>query len=357
MDSLPVTLIVKAPNQQIEDQKIRCETSWTINKLKEHLSEVYPSKPPQHEQKLIYSGQLLNDSLVLKDVLRQYDGQDTHTVHLVCTPRHTKLNNRPKPVTPVVENRNSEVSSANMANPNTNGQSATSENVSPETPAQHSPQSSSHDNADSNRIPTAFPNNGLPNNGFPWMHVNGQMPQMDLNNLNQYQLQMAWMQQAYMQYMAQYMQLATGQTPTIPSSSTFAAPNVPPNPPNEQPNQPEPAQNAAQPNNPPAQPQQENEERDWLDVFYMLSRAMVLFSVVYFYSSPVRFIFVVFLGIALYLYQNGFFRNININNNNINGTPNGGQEEEQAPTRFMVAWTFVATFFASLIPEIPHINA
>lgn len=46
MDStLPVTLIVKAPNQQIEDQTIQCELSWTINKLKQHLQEVYPSKP------------------------------------------------------------------------------------------------------------------------------------------------------------------------------------------------------------------------------------------------------------------------------------------------------------------------
>lgn len=45
MESLPVTLIVKAPNQQIEDQTIKCELSWTINKLKQHLQEVYPSKP------------------------------------------------------------------------------------------------------------------------------------------------------------------------------------------------------------------------------------------------------------------------------------------------------------------------
>lgn len=45
METLPITLIVKAPNQQIEDQTIKCELSWTINKLKQHLSEVYPSKP------------------------------------------------------------------------------------------------------------------------------------------------------------------------------------------------------------------------------------------------------------------------------------------------------------------------
>lgn len=41
----------------------------------------------QEEQKLIYSGQLLQDAVVLKDILRQYDGQETHTVHLVYTPK------------------------------------------------------------------------------------------------------------------------------------------------------------------------------------------------------------------------------------------------------------------------------
>lgn len=42
---MSVTLIVKAPNQQIEDQTIQCELSWTIKRLKGYLSEVYPSKP------------------------------------------------------------------------------------------------------------------------------------------------------------------------------------------------------------------------------------------------------------------------------------------------------------------------
>lgn len=43
------------------------------------------------EQKLIYSGQLLNDAHILKDVLRQYEGQDTHTVHLVYTPKNRPI--------------------------------------------------------------------------------------------------------------------------------------------------------------------------------------------------------------------------------------------------------------------------
>ena len=40
-----VTLVVKAPNQKIEDQVIECGLEWTIRKLKEHLSMVYPNQP------------------------------------------------------------------------------------------------------------------------------------------------------------------------------------------------------------------------------------------------------------------------------------------------------------------------
>lgn len=43
--AIPVTLIVKAPNQQFEDQTIQCELTWNIKRLKGYLSEVYPCKP------------------------------------------------------------------------------------------------------------------------------------------------------------------------------------------------------------------------------------------------------------------------------------------------------------------------
>lgn len=31
---------------------------------------------------------MLNDAVILKDILRQYEGQETHTVHLVYTPKN-----------------------------------------------------------------------------------------------------------------------------------------------------------------------------------------------------------------------------------------------------------------------------
>lgn len=41
----PVTLVIKAPNQKYEDQTINCFLNWTVEKLKSHISIVYPSKP------------------------------------------------------------------------------------------------------------------------------------------------------------------------------------------------------------------------------------------------------------------------------------------------------------------------
>lgn len=296
METLPVTLIVKAPNQQIEDQTIQCEPSWTIHKLKQHLSEVYPSKPPKHEQKLIYSGKLLSDSVVLKDVLRQYEGQDTHTVHLVCSPKE--------------------------------GQPGSNNVEAPK----NIPESSNNTS-----------NQQEPVNQQQWynQHQYNYNPQ----NMEQYTMHVLMMQQAYMHYMAQYMATQYGQRPQLPNMQ-LQQQNVPQQQVRDE------APVNAQPPQAAAAARDADRDRDWLDMFYMLSRVMIFISIVYFYSSPIRCIFVVLLGLGLYLYQIGFFRNVNINNNNI---VQGETDEVQQPTRFMILWTFFTTFFASLIPEIPNV--
>ncbi|KAK9701161.1 Ubiquitin family [Popillia japonica] len=230
METLPVTLIVKAPNQQIEDQTVKCELSWTINKLKQHLSEVYPSNPvkvypsnpPSHEQKLIYSGQLLSDSVVLKDVLRQYDGQDTHTVHLVCSP-------------------NSKVSPTSKKPTRT------------EMPT-HTPEVTPTNSATEQRVP--------PN--MQWYnHQNG----------DQQAIQFMMMQQAYFQYL-HYMNLYYNAANQTTSQS------LPPNP-NQLPLAQQQIENQqADPNGaavqqPAVQQQQQqdperDQNRDWLDIFYTI---------------------------------------------------------------------------------------
>lgn len=45
LNEVSVTLVVKAPNQKVADQTVECALNWTVKKLKEHLSLVYPSKP------------------------------------------------------------------------------------------------------------------------------------------------------------------------------------------------------------------------------------------------------------------------------------------------------------------------
>lgn len=45
MEGTTVKIIIKAPNQQIKDKIVNCDIGWTVGQLKEHLSDVYPSKP------------------------------------------------------------------------------------------------------------------------------------------------------------------------------------------------------------------------------------------------------------------------------------------------------------------------
>jgi len=329
MENLPVTLIVKAPNQQIEDQTIYVEPSWTINKLKQHLSEVYPSKPPKHEQKLIYSGQLLNDSVVLKDILRQYEGQDTHTVHLVCTPKYT----------PEVQ----------QSNPPARQHQRSNSPVNPTPPAATGTQEDNRHNI----------NNINPHSWYQYTTQVGDN-QNNAMNMDQYTMQMMMMQRAYMQYFAHYMNMAAqGHTGTLPPTIQEIPATVPPAVP--PPQAPQNQDGAAIPDGGAGAPnaaavaaagREPEANRDWLDVFYMMSRIMIFISIVYFYSSPVRFLFVVLIACGFYLYQMGFFRNVNINNNNI---MQGDGGEQQAPTRLMVIWMFFTTFFASLIPDIPNV--
>lgn len=60
------------------------------------------------EQKIIYSGQLLEDNTILKDVLRTYESQIAHTMHLVCTPSRKMPEPQPEPNTDGLRQRNVE---------------------------------------------------------------------------------------------------------------------------------------------------------------------------------------------------------------------------------------------------------
>lgn len=45
MSAETFTLIVKAPNQKIDDQVYICNQEWSVLKLKNHIKDNYPNKP------------------------------------------------------------------------------------------------------------------------------------------------------------------------------------------------------------------------------------------------------------------------------------------------------------------------
>ncbi|EFN61321.1 Homocysteine-responsive endoplasmic reticulum-resident ubiquitin-like domain member 2 protein [Camponotus floridanus] len=373
MAEAAVNLIIKAPNQQIKDQVVRCDLGWTIGRLKEYLSEVYPSKPESSHQKLIYSGQLLNDSAQLKDILRQRDGLEdqAYTVHLVCTSQKM-YTAKPTSNQNLTIEKNTDTTSS-MGNSHIRSASVQNQN---------------HENANATAPPSQM-----------------YLPQQYFDPRNSQQL--AWMQQAYTHYFTQYMQLMAAQGVQLQASIPYLqqmnintndntpqhtyASNNNNNVVDEQAAQPA-AQDAPEinaGNNDVAEDAAFN--RDWLDFFYTLSRIILLFGIVYFYSSPLRFLIVTFLGFAIYLYQGGFFRvqpillgennNARVDNNNQvlqneamgpqavpqqqnpqmptpqpEARTNANEEnEEQRPGALAFTWTFFSSFFASLIPDQPNV--
>lgn len=378
----PVKLVVKAPNQQFEDQTVDCELQWNIRRLKEHLSEVYPCKPTPAEQKLIYSGQLLKDQLILKDILRHYDDPQPqfHILHLVYTPKnqtHANFNS-----TKSSQKGNSDAISNDglrhrhvAANQSQENQPQNVTNVTPNIASNISM------GASSSNCPASGPpgggGNNIPGFGFP------QQPNQYL--MAQQMAMQSWMQQAYIQYMNQYMSLlsegmrpeavfmqhqAQPQMPYMPQNVPFSQPNFGQNLPGSSlpsqsaavatdaqaagagdgaantpgvaavaaaaaAQQPPQAQNQQpQPRFPNLVQDNPEENRDWLDVFYTMIRLMVLLTLVYFYSSALRCAVVMFIGLAIYFYHTRFFRRQvqnarEANNNNVAAAVENIQQQQQ----------------------------
>ncbi|KAL0860728.1 hypothetical protein ABMA27_010063 [Loxostege sticticalis] len=299
-----VTLIVKAPNQQIEDQNIECQSSWTVRQLKGHLSIVYPSKPSTDEQKIIYSGQLLDDNTVLKDVLRTYESQIAHTMHLVCTPTKKMPDPTPAeiPSTDGLRQRNVTATAAPTPTP--------AEPTRPETR-----QNDQNHNVEMQNYLSSFANHygrvpPYPNYNFH----EGYLPVPNDPALMANHIMM--MQQAYLQYMQQYANMW---------QATATAANAAPAPPAEAPPAPAPA--------PPPDDAEDAHAHDWLDQLYAASRLAILFSLVYLYGSPARFLLVVLLAAAGYLHQIGFFRDLHVNPANANDANRRNEPEANQPER------------------------
>ncbi|XP_056154339.1 homocysteine-responsive endoplasmic reticulum-resident ubiquitin-like domain member 2 protein [Lampris incognitus] len=375
----PVTLVIKAPNQKYDDQTINCYQNWTVEKLKAHLSDVYPSKPSAKDQRLVYSGKLLLDHFTLKDVLRKQD--EYHMLHLVCASRTPP--GSPKPHS----SRGNKFPEASSAGPMAH-QSSTSP-----APSQGNQSPSPGESSDGLRhragplpyypVHPAFVQGSAWNQYYPQSTPPTNMPAYPSYN----PLTLMWWQQLYaQQYYMNYQALAASSQhlrPDQPATQSNQS-ELPIQPPQE-----------ARPGNAEVQLNaqggeilnEEEQNRDWLDWVYVMSRAAILLSIVYFYSSFSRFVMVMGAMLVLYLHQAGWFpfnmenepqlpgdgarqgdMEGELHNHDIQemervmdeGVDDDGESGEEGAdepngmphTGFLSStWSFIITFFMSLIPE------
>ena len=67
-----VDLVIKTPSSESEAPlRLSVSLDGTIRDIKEHLRQQHPEHPPPSDQRLIFAGKLLTDSLRTADVLRQ----------------------------------------------------------------------------------------------------------------------------------------------------------------------------------------------------------------------------------------------------------------------------------------------
>ncbi|XP_008278903.1 homocysteine-responsive endoplasmic reticulum-resident ubiquitin-like domain member 2 protein isoform X2 [Stegastes partitus] len=366
----PVTLVIRAPNQKYDDQTINCYQNWTVEKLKAHLSDVYPSKPSSKDQRLVYSGKLLLDHFTLKDVLRK---DEYHMLHLVCA-------SRTPPSSPKPPRSRSNKPQESAAGPT-------------------APQSSSSPGQDG-QTPTGESSDGLRQRAGPfpyhqmypqfmhsWNHFPSQPPAP--TNMPAYYNPMThmWWQQLYARQFYMHYQLLAASSQNLRPDQPLNQPN-PSDPLSQRPQ-------VGRHGNPEVQMNAQggeilNEEelnRDWLDWVYTFSRAAILLSIVYFYSSFSRFVMVMMAMLVLYLHQAGWFPfNLEnelqlpgdrVNQDDMEGDlqnhdlqemegalddgsddesgEEGAEDPNSAPHAGFLSstWSFIITFFMSLIPEGP----
>ncbi|XP_048752904.2 homocysteine-responsive endoplasmic reticulum-resident ubiquitin-like domain member 2 protein [Ostrea edulis] len=388
--NVPVTLVIRAPNQRIEDHTVECMLGWTVKKLKKHLEVVYPSNPKETQQRLIYSGKLLADEMTLKDIIIQNEERLHHTVHLVCSPSvdNSFIESRNHPEKSVNSNISSTYTTSNVhSSEGLRHRLHQDQTSQPSTTA-----SFGSTNSTSQPPPMMMPNS-------PGVALTPEQYMMMMQNYY-YQMNTQYMQ--YYQtgtYQPMNGSVVSEQETEAPRENVQQAPAARPDNANLVMN----AQGGMEDDD-----DDEFGQRDWLDYVYTFSRFLVLISIVYFYSNFTRFLAVAAFFFLVYLYQTGWF-NVRRRNPEPENEDNPAQEQPQQtentprdpeteenshrteedperneensdrteeerntpqtdntteteepppPGALAVAWCFVSTFFSSLIPEPPApINA
>ncbi|XP_061775885.1 homocysteine-responsive endoplasmic reticulum-resident ubiquitin-like domain member 1 protein [Nerophis ophidion] len=395
-----MTILVKTASQAVEDQTVDgVRWNWTVKELKTHLSAVYPTKPTESDQRLIFAGKLLPDHLSMRDLFRQTDLIPTlHLVFAVRTQKQSPEGERaqeteqphlslpsptpPSPRSTAVLRQRRETSS----NP-----AATQVNTQSPAPPQHAPAWPGNSvSATSPMTQTAFPAYSL------------YSPQ-----------QLLWLQHVYaQQYLMQYHAAlaAAGTAPAVSPATVGQLPavhahQVPVPAPianqnhiHIQPANQNPAQDGAfidpaianqnmrmNAQGGPVMEDEEDLERDWLDWLYSAARLGVMLMIVYFNSSLSHFLLVMATLFIMYLHTTGWFTlrrreqapgpnqlhppEVQNNQENENRIPNpaavgqmeGAADNQEPMTAVLVppnsssimwtVWVFLKTFFSSLIPD------
>ncbi|XP_051057839.1 homocysteine-responsive endoplasmic reticulum-resident ubiquitin-like domain member 1 protein isoform X1 [Phodopus roborovskii] len=384
-----VTLLVKSPNQRHRDLELSGDRSWSVSRLKAHLSRVYPERPRPEDQRLIYSGKLLLDHQCLRDLLPKQEKR--HVLHLVCNVKNPSK--MPEAKTKGAESTEQPANTYQAQHPQVQhpGDSSSDGLRQREVLRNLSPSPSGWENISRpEAVQQAFQGLGP---GFSGYTTYGW-------------LQLSWFQQIYArQYYMQYLAATAASGAFVPTPSAQEIPVVSTPAPapihNQFPAENQPAnQNAAAQVvvNPGANQNlrmnaqggplvEEDDEinRDWLDWTYSAATFSVFLSILYFYSSLSRFLMVMGATVVMYLHHVGWFpfrqrpvqnfpddglpqeaANQDPNNNLQEGTDPETEDpnilppdrevldpEQTSPSFMSTAWLVFKTFFASLLPEGP----
>jgi len=366
-----VCIKIKSPSAQYQDLELTCDIENTVIQVKKRISEEFPTKPSVTGQKLVYSGKILKDLDKLSDILRFEDEVTKFTFHLVCAVPQKKS-------------------------------SVTEENTS------SFPDGLRHRSSGGLSTSPSF-SGGQPQDQM--------MDQMMREFSNQYSeamasmsnnpsdSEMAAMQQLYNQYLSVYMQymqsqaLVTGQQYQFMQPAANNQVNLQQDVADHHPEAgPGPVPEAAVPNNPglvmnagaaagQIQDVGGDRQRDLLDWVYVMTRVVLLISVIYFHSSFLRLAFVAGLGFLVYLYQNRIRQRQQqqqavqqqqqqreqaaqqqqqqrTNSEDGAGDNENAPDEETedeviieppAPGKFAVLITFFTSLVSSIIPEQPQV--
>jgi len=262
-----VKLKIKSPSSVIKDMELEVLVTTSVYQLKEIVRERFPGNPTPSAQKLLYAGKLLKDVDIVQNFLRFDDDCSVYTLHLACTIPPSINNNRREQV----DSLSGSGGAAGFA---------------------------------------AGPADTL---GWQWqqammgMYGQNMMGEYNMVNLGPTEIQqLALVQQMYTQYLAEYMRYAGGGGVV---SDSLVPPQVQAGAGQQQQGDREQLNNAGGP--PPLEDEADVEiggrNGDLLDWLYMMSRLVVLASIVYFYSSFTRFLMVAMVVGFLYLYQAGYF--------------------------------------------------